>query len=751
MSDLPQAAAEYAAQGLPVFRLSPKAKIPLAHTKGFRDATTDADTVAQWWGDREDCNIGIATGADAGFFVIDVDGLEGERSIAGLEQELGTLPPTRMQRTGSGGIHIALKWPADFPREIRNKQALRPGVDIRGEGGYIVAAPSVHPSGGIYHWAENDEQITECPSAWLEFICPAPAKPVWEQNNAQPNPAPPRKVQDIAPTPVIDRAKLYLDQIPPATQGQGGHDALLWAARSLVVGFELSEADALALLWQHYNPRCNPPWDQGNAADVRDFERKVREVAKTPGTKPRGWLLDECGLRTMADKLTAAEEANVKKSFANLLANHGRPPTDDPTDRTHFPMHLFPPQVQAYAKAVAGSHVVDPSFAALPIIGCAAAAIGNAWRLKLKAGFSVPPTLWIGLVADSGANKSGPLAEIVAPLHRPLVGEDIVRNAKAPGSDRLVLSDATLEAVIKRMGDNPRGVLIFRDELAGWVQGFNAYRGGGGDEQAWLEFWAAGAYTLDRKSNDEAVQIPNASACVIGGIQPQIMVECFDPSKFASGLVPRILICAPPKIRSNWSEIEITDAQSKMWGDAITYLRTREFSGIDTVTGKYIPKILTLSPDAKSAYVDFYNDIADELFEADNDNARSIISKAKVMAARLALVHRALWLATEGGSENEPLPLASMEAGIEWARWCLAEQMRVYGFTQSQTDEQAGKYLADRIRAKHDLDEWLCASQVLRLNNRRYKNAERAREAMAQMVAAGLAEWDAQQNKVRLT
>ena len=748
MSDLPQAAAEYAAQGLPVFRLSPKAKIPLAHTKGFRDATTDADTVAQWWGDREDCNIGIATGAAAGFFVIDVDGMEGDLSIVKMEQELGTLPPTRLQRTGSGGIHMLYKWPADFPREIRNKQSLRPGVDIRGEGGYIVAAPSIHPSGELYRWAENDEQIAECPAEWLEVICPAPTLAVWDQPQAKVAPRAPAPEA----TPVIDRAKLYLDKIEPATQGQGGHDALLWAARSLVAGFELPEADALALLWQYFNPRCNPPWDQGNAADVRDFERKVREVAKTPGTKPRGWLLDECGLRTMSEKLSAAEEANVKKSFANLLANHDRPPSDDPTDRTHFPMHLFPPQVQAYAKAVAGSHVVDPSFAALPIIGCAAAAIGNAWRLKLKAGFSVPPTLWIGLVADSGTNKSGPLAEIIAPLHKPLVGDDIVSDINVPGSRRLVLSDATLEAVIQRMNDNPRGVMVYRDELAAWVKSFNSYRkGGGGDEQAWLEFWAAGSYTLDRKTDAEEVLIPNASACVIGGIQPQIMVECFDPAKFASGLVPRILICAPPKLRSAWSDTEVTEEQTKTWADVLAFLRTRPFDGKCTTTGKHLAKILTLSPAAKSAYVDFYNDIADELFEADNDNSRSIISKARVMAARLALVHRALWIATEGGSENEPLPLASMEAGIEWARWCLAEQMRVYGFTQAQTGEQAGKYLADRIRSKHDLDEWLCASQILRLNNRRYKNAERALEAMAQMVAAGLAEWDSNQKKVRLT
>ena len=744
MSDLSQAAENYAAQGLPVFRLSPKAKIPLAHTKGFRDATTDAATVAQWWGDREECNIGIATGKAAGFFVVDIDGEEGVESLELLEQEIGPLPATCQQMTGSGGYHILLAWPSDFAREIRNKQSLRPGLDIRGEGGYIVGAPSIHPNGKPYVMGQG--AIAECPSAWLEFICPAPAVAPWEQ----PKPA---KVttRPVESTPVIDRAKLYLDQCAPAVQGSGGHDAILWASRCLVVGFELDEATAISLLWQHYNPRCSPPWDQGSAADVRDFERKVREVAKTPGTKPRGWLLDECGLRSMGESFSARSRANAQQGAANLLAHFGRDPEEsDAQDRTHFPMHLFPKQIAEYAKAVAGSHVVDPSFTCLPIIGCAAAAIGNAWRLKLKAGFTVPPTLWIGLVADSGSNKSGPLAELVKPLHRPILA-DAVLSTNAPGSTRLVLSDATLEAVIQRMNTNPRGVLIFRDELAAWVKSFNAYRGGGGDEQAWLEFWSAGAYTLDRKSNDEEILIPNASACVIGGIQPQIMVECFDPAKFASGLVPRILICAPPKIRSNWSETEVTDEQTKMWGDVITYLRTREFAGVDNVTGKHIPQVLTMSPAAKDAYVAYYDEIADELFRADNDNSRSIISKARVMAARLALVHRALVLATEGGSENEPIPLDSMQAGIEWAKWCLAEQMRVYGFSEAREISKKGAILADRIKAKHALDEWLAPGQICRLNNRKYSNIEKAREAMGHMVDAGLAEWDSGKQKVRLT
>ena len=85
----------------------------------------------------------------------------------------------------------------------------------------------------------------------------------------------------------IDRAKLYLEKIPGAVSGQGGHPQTFAAACALVHGFTLSEAAALDLLLRDYNPRCVPPWSE------RELIHKVTSATTAQHQKPRGHLLGD--------------------------------------------------------------------------------------------------------------------------------------------------------------------------------------------------------------------------------------------------------------------------------------------------------------------------------------------------------------------------------------------------------------------------------------------------------------------------
>jgi putative DNA primase/helicase len=131
---------------------------------GVLDASTEESKIRQWWGTWEDANIGVATGLGAGFFVLDIDPRKGgDRTLAYLETTHGKLPETRTAATGGGGVHYLFKYP-DFP--VKNSTGkLGPGLDIKGEGGAIVVAPSLHPSGKLYCW-RNDAPIAEAPE-WL--------------------------------------------------------------------------------------------------------------------------------------------------------------------------------------------------------------------------------------------------------------------------------------------------------------------------------------------------------------------------------------------------------------------------------------------------------------------------------------------------------------------------------------------------------------------------------------------------------
>jgi hypothetical protein len=162
VSDDPRLAAArgYTARGWRIFPLS--GKVPFAGTRGCKDASSDPNSTRSW---PEGCNVGIATGG--GLVVLDVDGDDGADSLHELERRHGELPPTVSAVTGGGGQHFYFG-----SRAIRNSAGkLGPGLDVRGEGGYVVAPPSVHPSGRRYEWDNPPWHGAPAPlPGWLERL-----------------------------------------------------------------------------------------------------------------------------------------------------------------------------------------------------------------------------------------------------------------------------------------------------------------------------------------------------------------------------------------------------------------------------------------------------------------------------------------------------------------------------------------------------------------------------------------------------
>jgi energy-coupling factor transporter ATP-binding protein EcfA2 len=144
MSALEDAALAYAQEGLYVFPLQPHGKTPLtAH--GLEDATVDPMTIETWWGRWPEANIGIRTGD---LVVVDEDRLGALEEFAAEVHE--TIPVTGVVKTANGR-HFWFDQPKG--QRIRNTAGrLASGIDTRGDGGYVVAPPSVHPSGSIYEW-----------------------------------------------------------------------------------------------------------------------------------------------------------------------------------------------------------------------------------------------------------------------------------------------------------------------------------------------------------------------------------------------------------------------------------------------------------------------------------------------------------------------------------------------------------------------------------------------------------------------
>ena len=125
--------------------------------RGFKDASTDPDIVRMWWTRHPRANIGMATGSESGLLVIDVDsGKEGFENLAALIHCYGEWPQTPTVRTGGEGMHFYFRYPDNA--EIRNDvgKKLGPGIDVRGEGGYVLLPPSVHATRRVYEWVEDE-------------------------------------------------------------------------------------------------------------------------------------------------------------------------------------------------------------------------------------------------------------------------------------------------------------------------------------------------------------------------------------------------------------------------------------------------------------------------------------------------------------------------------------------------------------------------------------------------------------------
>ena len=178
------AAQEYAAKNWHVFPVPPgqkKSHKSAEHSGGRAwGATTDAAEIARDWQRWPTANVGIVTGPKSGFFVVEADtsdghGVDGIGNLEGLIAEHGPIPATIEALSPSGSWHLYFKWPEGF--DIRNSEGkIAPGIDVRGDGGMVVAVPSIKPGfDKPYRWKNPPGffDLAECPD-WLLNLCLKP-------------------------------------------------------------------------------------------------------------------------------------------------------------------------------------------------------------------------------------------------------------------------------------------------------------------------------------------------------------------------------------------------------------------------------------------------------------------------------------------------------------------------------------------------------------------------------------------------
>lgn len=319
---------------------------------GAKDATTDEATIRSWWSKWPNANVAIATGARSGLIVLDIDPRhQGDESLRAVEARYGELPKTPRAKSGSGGEHIYLQHPGPA-HTVRNAQGLGgfTGLDLKGDGGYIIADPSRHASGQHYRWKRASHPD-------LRAVAPAP---LW--------------VLDLARAPSSEAhhergdTRDWLKLLQGVEAGSRHTVATQIAGHYLGIGWKAQEVEALLL---GFAAQCHPPHDPDDIRRiVSDFaaaetgKATARRVASPVhlGTAPSWPELKAEALHGLAgtivqtiDRYTEADPVAV---LVTLLTAFGNLVGDGPhfrVEATPHPCRLFTVLVGQTAKARKGT------------------------------------------------------------------------------------------------------------------------------------------------------------------------------------------------------------------------------------------------------------------------------------------------------------------------------------------------------------------------------------------------------------
>ncbi|ASV76193.1 hypothetical protein THTE_3592 [Thermogutta terrifontis] len=491
---------------------------------------------------------------------------------------------------------------------------------------------------------------------------------------------------------------------------------------------------------------------------VNEAKTKERDSrpAEAPVTKPAS-----APVETPPERLPTATQSE--------LDGDALPPA--PTWQP-YPVDTLPRPLSDFVKLAAESMCADPSFVALPLLTACGAAIGLTRMLEAKGGdaenWRVPPILWTAFMCKSGSLKSPSLNFALQWLHarektwskeykaqrqqykvnllayekalaewkRAKDSGEPPEEPKEPMARRILVKDTTVEAIAPILQANPRGLLLARDELAGWIASFDRYTNTrGGDAPFWLSCYNATPHIVDRRTR-ETIYVPYSAVSITGGIQPGTLQRVFTLALRENGLLARFLLTWPPQRLRIWNEQTVPESVRADVGRVFDRLLNLDFDY--DPDGEPCPKIVRLGPQAKAAYECFYNQHNQELIDLTGDLAAAF-SKLEEIPLRLGLIlHLVRWAAGESVNPNV-IDAESMARAITLTEWHKAETARIYDILARGAEGNQQEELVEWI-ARHggkvtvrDLTHGLWRFRGKRLE---------AEEALNELVKAGLGHWE---------
>lgn len=418
---------------------------------------------------------------------------------------------------------------------------------------------------------------------------------------------------------------------------------------------------------------------------------KIARLPSEPDGTKNGMddYLEKHGVEAMKQVLARAEPLEVPEDDVNLKQIVGL--KDSHLDITHY---LADPLASLIIQA-AHEKQVPSEWMFTTLLPVCASLLGTSARVVLKTGadsWVEPCVIQAGVVADTGMGKTPAQSAIIRPLEAlerqanevyklaneqyeddladynatPVRERKGMEKPKAPTRRRHVTSDTTIESLIRIHSENPRGLLVYRDELAGNFKARDMYRGGkGSDAEIELQMWNGSAISKDRGSG--SIYMEESAISRTGGIQPQVLGKLMGEGEDFNGEWARWLFTMQPPLPR---VIDLSDSEVMPLGDVLSDL----YRGLLNLSDKSY----CLSLEAKQVYTLWANANAAEEQDTPAPGLRATYPKLRAYAARLALVLHLVNACIQGITPDTYIDADGMHRGIALANYFLSQWKLIY-------------------------------------------------------------------------
>ena len=365
------------------------------------------------------------------------------------------------------------------------------------------------------------------------------------------------------------------------------------------------------------------------------------------------------------------------------------------------PIHVFPAPIQDSLTAAAEAFRVPLEVPTCAVLAMAAACIGRARGVIIKAGWVEYANLYLALVAKSGLGKSPCTRAFLGAIyraekgwnaewsesqdrwqeemdawqdakrkHRRGEGDDPGPKPDQPRRRQLVLDDATIESITDALTENPRGLLWCRDELAGLLMDMDKYAGkDGATKTRLMSAYDSGSWKVSRTNKARIGFIEHATLSIFGTVQPKTLAGIFCGHDAASGFLPRFLF------------VRAVQDKPATWTDATFDGRDREC--IDSLAASLLaldfgddgkPVIIGVDGAAKRLYRAWHDRLAMEAWMGTDDDSDSLLSKLRGQCLRLALILHEMHAAILERDDRTPVEEETMAGAIALSDWLREHQ-----------------------------------------------------------------------------